>query len=244
MIWLVVFILMLVGSILYFFSAGHAALGLLLCVCSALLVIRTILRAVRRAIWLVIRKPLAIVLVIVLIAMAATLVPILFAVESQPQASCDYLILLGAGVNGDEPSPILQDRIEKAYTYLAEHPDTICIATGGKGDGENLSEAQCIFNKLTEMGIAPERIWLEDRATSTVENFKYSLALLEEKGSSKNAKLGVLSSEFHLFRASLMAKDNGIKPIFIAAPTDQVIVRANYTVREIFALWKYLIIGG
>lgn len=244
MIWFVVFILMLVGSILYFFSAGHAALGLLLCVFSALLVIRTILRAIRRAIWLVIRKPLAIVLVIVLIAMAATLVPILFAVESQPQARCDYLILLGAGVNGDEPSPILQDRIEKAYTYLTEHPDTICIATGGKGDGENLSEAQCIFNKLTQMGIAPERIWLEDQATSTVENFKYSLALLEEKDSSKNAKLGVLSSEFHLFRASLMAKDNGIAPIFIAAPTDQVIVRINYTVREIFALWKYLIMGG
>jgi uncharacterized SAM-binding protein YcdF (DUF218 family) len=195
-------------------------------------------------IWKLIRKPLAIVLAILLVAMAITAVPILIGVKSQPAVSCDYLIVLGAGVEGDTPSPILQDRIEMAYAYLTEHPDTICIATGGKGDDENIAEAQCIFNHLTAMGIGEDRIWMEDQATSTVENFQYSIALLEEETGSVPESVGVLSNEFHLFRASLMAKKQGLKPIFVAAPTSNTGVRIGYTIREIFVLWNYLIFGG
>ena len=94
------------------------------------------------------------------------------------------------------------------------------------------------------MGIEPERIWLEDRATSTVENFKYSMELLEAKTDSHKGTIGVLSNEFHLFRASLIAKANGIQPIYIPAATSNTLTRITYTVREIFVLWKYLIIGG
>lgn len=244
MLFFILLVLLLVGGTLCFFSVGYSSLGLLLCVIGCLMAVRAVLRMVRRAIWLVIRKPLAIVLVIVLIAMAITAVPILIGPEKQPEADCDYLILLGAGVIGEEPSPILQYRINQAHAYLTAHPDTVCIVTGGKGDDENISEAQCMFNALTDMGIAPERIWLEERATSTVENFKYSLSLLKEKTGGIPGSIGVLSSEFHLFRASLIARANGLEPIFIAAGTEKPVVRINYTLREIFALWKYLVIGG
>ena len=195
-------------------------------------------------IWKLIRKPLAIVLAILLVAMAITAVPILLGVKSQPQASCDYLIVLGAGVEGDTPSPILQDRIDAAFAYLTEHPDTICIATGGKGDDENIAEAQCIFNHLTALGIEADRIWMEDQATSTVENFQYSIQLLEEKTGGIPESVGVLSNEFHLFRASLMAKKQGLQPIFVALPTSNMGVLIDYTIREIFALWKYIAVGG
>jgi uncharacterized SAM-binding protein YcdF (DUF218 family) len=94
------------------------------------------------------------------------------------------------------------------------------------------------------MGIEADRIWMEDQATSTVENFQYSIALLKEQTGGIPENVGVLSNEFHLFRASLMAKDQGLKPIFVAAPTSNLIVRINYTIREIFVLWNYLITGG
>ena len=239
-----IFTLALFALSFYLMTTGQILLGLLVGVVAMLNLIRCILRAVCKAVWMVIRKPVAILLVIILIAMAITAVPVLWGVKPQPDANCDYLILLGAGVDGDTPSPILQDRINQAYEYLSKHPDTICIATGGKGDDENLSEAQCIFNHLTAMGIAPERIWLEERATSTVENFEYSLELLEAKTGSRDGKIGVLSNEFHLFRSSLIARANGIKPIYIPAATSNTLVRINYTVREILVLWKYLIIGG
>jgi uncharacterized SAM-binding protein YcdF (DUF218 family) len=224
--------------------SGSVVLGLILLIAGVLTTIRCIVGAVFKVIWKLIRKPLAIVLAILLVAMAITAVPILIGVKSQPAVSCDYLIVLGAGVEGDTPSPILQDRIEMAYAYLTEHPDTICIATGGKGDDENIAEAQCIFNHLTTMGIGEDRIWMEDQATSTVENFQYSIALLEEETGSVPESVGVLSNEFHLFRASLMAKKQGLKPIFVAAPTSNTGVRIGYTIREIFVLWNYLIFGG
>ena len=133
---------------------------------------------------------------------------------------------------------------DAAYAYLTAHPNTICIATGGKGSDENLSGAQCIYNHLTAMGIDKDRIWLEDTATSTIENFQYSVQLLQEKNGSIPGSVSVLSNEFHLFRASLMAEDAGLSPNFVAAPTTDIASRVNYTMQEIFALWKYLIIGG
>lgn len=240
--WIFAIALLVFGG--YLLLGGSVALGLILLIVGVLTLVRCIIGAAFKVIWKLIRKPLAIVLAIVLILMAVTAVPILIGAKSQPEAPCDYLIVLGAGVEGDTPSPILQDRIDAAYAYLTKHPDTVCIATGGKGDEENLSEAQCIFDHLTALGIEAERIWIEDQATSTVENFRYSIELLQSKTGGIPESVGVLSNEFHLFRASLMAKKNGLSPIYVAAPTGNTPTRIFYTVREIFALWQYLLIGG
>ena len=190
-----------------------------------------------------IRIAVSIFLVLVLIAVCATLVPILKG-PSAENGSSDYVIVLGAGVKGTEPSRILQDRINRAYEYLSDHPDAICIASGGKGDDEDISEAQCIYDHLTAMGIDGQRIWLEDQATSTIENFRYSIVMIQNRTGSAPQQVTVLSNEFHLYRASRMAKDCGLEAAFVAAPTSNVFIRISYTVREVFALWKYLIMGG
>lgn len=184
-------------------------------------------------------------LALALVAMAAviTLVPILQGPDETGENS-EYVIVLGAGVRGTEPSEILADRIQMAAQYLQENPDAICVATGGMGSDENISEAQCIYDHLTVLGIDGERIWLEDQATSTIENFHYSIALIEEKTGKTPERVTVLSNEFHLYRASRMAEDCGLQADFVAAPTSKPLIRISYTIREIFALWKYLTIGG
>lgn len=154
-----------------------------------------------------------------------------------------YLLVLGTVVEGTEPSPMLADRIQAAYDYLTAHPDTICIVSGGKGDEVNLSEAQCMFNKLTEMGIDPDRIWMEDQATSTIENFQFSLALIKEKTGVRPEKLGVLSSEFHLFRARMFAQAEGVMPIAIPAKTTDTATFVQYFLREIPLVWYYTLIA-
>ena len=154
-----------------------------------------------------------------------------------------YLLVLGTVVEGTEPSPMLADRIQAAYDYLTAHPDTICIVSGGKGDEVNLSEAQCMFNELTEMGIDPDRIWMEDQATSTIENFQFSLALIKEKTGVRPEKLGVLSSEFHLLRARMFARDEGVTPIAIPAKTTDTATFVQYFLREIAMVWYYTLIA-
>lgn len=190
-----------------------------------------------------IRITVIILLALVLIAACVTLIPILRGPVAVGGSS-DYVIVLGAGVRGTEPSEILRDRIHRAYEYLTANPDTVCIATGGKGDGENISEAQCIYDHLTALGIDGSRIWLEEQATSTIENFRYSIALIEEKTGTTPQSVTVLSNEFHLYRAGRMAKDCGLQADFVAAPTSVFLIRISYTIREVFALWKYLILGG
>ena len=176
------------------------------------------------------------VLIVALLAMLITGCMILFKGIGS-KGTFTYLIILGNKIEGSEPSPLLQDRIEAAAKYMEKHPDVIAIATGYQSEGADISEAQCIYNGLTALGISPERILLDDRATSTAENFQYSLALLEQELGFIPRNIGVLSSEFHLLRSAMIAKNYGLDPITIPASTSDTKAFMTYFVREIFMVW-------
>ena len=181
---------------------------------------------------------LLVLLCLVVLAFSITGVVIMHGATAD-KGEFQYLLVLGTVVEGTEPSAMLSDRIQGAYDYLTAHPDTICIVSGGKGDEVNLSEAECMYNELVEMGIDPARILMEDRATSTVENFQFSLALIEEKTGSRPDTLGVLSSEFHLLRARMFARQEGVTPVAIPARTTDLPTFARYFLREIVMVWYY-----
>lgn len=58
--------------------------------------------------------------------------------------ACDYVVVLGAGVNGTQPSPSLTERLEAALAYLQTYPQAQCVVSGGQGGGETITEAQCM----------------------------------------------------------------------------------------------------
>lgn len=155
----------------------------------------------------------------------------------------DYLIVLGAGVSGSEPSVSLTERLKAALTYLEEHPDTVCIVSGCQGDGEDITEAECMRRWLADKGITPERIVKEEQARNTYENMAYSFEIIASRGDGGTARIAVLTSEYHLYRAKLIARNMGTEVSGVAAKTANPFLRANYTMREALALWKYLIFG-
>jgi len=157
------------------------------------------------------------------------------------ERECSHLIVLGAGVNGTAPSLSLRERLDAAAAYLQAHPNATCIVSGGQGRGEDITEAECMFRYLTAAGIDPQRIIKEDRATSTEENLAYSMALIDEV---HRSSIGIVSSEYHLYRAGLMARDLGLDPILIPARTTWLSLRMNYYMREVAAVWYYMILGG
>ncbi len=161
-----------------------------------------------------------------------------------PQEETPYIIVLGAKVRNDGPSRSLQERINGAYDYLTAHPDVIAIVSGGQGPDEPMTEAKCMADELIAMGIDEKRIWLEDQATSTWENLQFSLNLIEERTGSRPEKIAILSSEYHLFRASLLAKRAGVEFIGVPATTQWLAIRINYFLREIAGVWHYIILGG
>lgn len=160
-----------------------------------------------------------------------------------PETQVDYLVVLGAKVRQDGPSVSLWDRIYEAVSYLNAHPDTIAIVSGGQGEDEPITEAKSMHDELVKLGISEDRIWMEYKATSTDENLRYSLDLIEEKTGRRPQTLGVLSSEYHLFRASLMAKKLGIEFVGVPAKTTKITQLINHAMREVAGVWHFYIFG-
>ena len=185
-----------------------------------------------------------ILLVLFLVAVGITEGFIIHAARGNPEEPAEYVLVLGAKVNKHGPSLALRNRIDAAYDYLTAHPGCTAILSGGQGSDEPMTEAKCMYDELVAMGIDPQRLWLEDKATSTWENLQFSLNLIEEKTGTRPTELGVLSSEYHLFRASLFTKACGAEFVGIPAHTTRLSQMINHFMREVAGVWHYILLGG
>lgn len=154
-----------------------------------------------------------------LIGILSVLIAMGIAADHRPTEECapDTVIVLGCQVISGRPSIMLRDRIDAACDYLLTHPDTVCVASGGMDDNEDITEAQCIFNELVRRGIAPERIYREERSSSTAENLAFSAAVIADNGLS--AHVAIASDNFHQLRAALFARRNGLEPCSLGCRT-------------------------
>ena len=148
----------------------------------------------------------------------------------------DAVIVLGAGVNGETPSAALWSRIRAAEAYLQKHPDVPVVLSGGQGPGERITEAEAMRRCLEDTGA---ELLLEERSTSTAENFRYSKALLEEHGvDTGTAVVAVVTNDFHCFRARMIARRQGLETVGVPAELPWWWLTANYYLREAFAVVK------
>ena len=223
------------GLILIFAFTGHGFLGYALCFAGLVIfLLRSCNKTAKRVI--------CAVLAVGIIYFAAVEVPIVAASRRLPETEPEYIIVLGASVHGSTPSLSLIERMEAARGYLEEHPDCIAIVSGGQGDDENLSEAQAMFNYLTEKGIAAQRVIMEDEATSTYENLSNSFDIIRKLGGEPSDS-AVVSSEYHLYRAELIARGLGAEISGIPAHTTYPTVRLNYFIREAFGVTYQFVFG-
>jgi uncharacterized SAM-binding protein YcdF (DUF218 family) len=99
---------------------------------------------------------------------------------------------------------------------------------------EPFSEAKGMADYLIKKGVDPDRILLEDQSTNTVENILYSKKLLEND----DQNVGVVTNNFHMFRAIHIAKAQGLKNVCgIAAPSNTVYL-PNNVLRECLGILK------
>ena len=153
------------------------------------------------------------------------------------------VVVLGAGVNGTEPSLSLLVRLEAAVDYLSDKPDIPVVVTGSKGPGEDISEAQCMADWLASHDIAERRILLEEQADNTEENIRFSKQLLEGQGIDLTGNIAVVSSDYHLYRASLYWASPGFVPVAAHMPGRFFALTVNYYIREAFAAAELLVFG-
>lgn len=160
---------------------------------------------------------------------------------SSPKEDTEYtVVILGSKVNGTVPSADLWQRIRAAAEYLKAHPEAEAVASGGRGSGESITEAEAIRNALVEMGIEEDRIYLEGKSTNTRENLEFSMKIIRENGLSESVAL--VTDEYHQFRAGRIAASLGVESAAVCAHTPWYIFSACWA-RELLALSKFLLLG-
>lgn len=168
--------------------------------------------------------------IVVLVIILTSLM--LSAMAKEPKGH-ETLVVLGCRVYGEAPSLSLRERLDAALVYLEEHPEVYCVVSGGQGDGENISEAECMYRYLTDRGIDGARIFKEDASTTTRENLEFSLALIKEKGLSQ--EIAIATSEYHQYRAGLVAKELGLSSAAVCGKTASWLLPTFY-IRELYGI--------
>lgn len=193
----------------------------------------------RHPLWL--RVVLGVVLAGIIV-FAVLLGQVLSGARDEINGEPGVMLILGCQVKPWGPSILLQDRLDEALDYLKEHPDMTVVVSGGQGADEPSTEARAMADYLMEQGISEQTILLEERSHNTLQNFQYSMELLEEQGYDPEEGVLVVSNGFHLTRARMLAGRTGYGEVStLAAPASHLPSRLKMYVREPLALVKSFI---
>jgi len=158
--------------------------------------------------------------------------------KTEADGTNEYAIILGAKVNGETPSLSLRYRLDAAVDYGTTNDYVKFILSGGQGPDEISTEAEAMQRFLVANGINEERLILETKSTSTYENIAFSKELLPEKVTS----VTVITSDYHIARTRLIARNLGLESDSVAGKTPGI-VEWKLNTRERIALIKTYIVG-
>ncbi len=218
----------------FFFSfclIGYGFLGLLIAILGAyFLFMRLTVKIIPKT------RKVVTVLAILGIALTAMLSGVILSdIKGDADAPCDYIIVLGAGINGETPSRTLSDRLDRTVEYMNKYPDCVAIVSGSQGDDEDITEALAMERYLVSRGIPKERIIKEERARNTHENMVFSSEIIASRG---GGSVAVISSDYHIYRARRLCENAGMTPVMLSAKTELPVLFTNCLLREAFALVK------
>lgn len=154
--------------------------------------------------------------------------------NAEPAEGADYCIVLGAQWKESGPSYVLQKRLDAAVTYLNESPETICIVSGGQGANEPIAEADGMAEYLIAQGIDGSRILRETKSTDTRENLVNSAAYCDVE----NASVVLVTNNFHMYRALLLAEKLGYGNVEGLAAGSYPAMLPNNLLREFLGILK------
>ena len=166
-------------------------------------------------------------------AVAAVWIRMLFFGRQKEAKDLEYLIVLGAKVDRTRITSSLKLRLDRAYTYAVRHRAVKIVVSGGQGRGEDIPEAEAMKEYLAERGIERERIFPEDRSSTTEENLRFTVRLIPEI---REKKAGVVTNSFHIYRAWLLGKREGYQRLFPVPAKSEPVLYLNYMVREALAV--------
>ena len=140
----------------------------------------------------------------------------------------DCIIILGAGIWGDKPSPMLEDRLLEGIKLYQNSVSDKIIMSGDHGRRE-YDEVNIMKNYAIEKGIPSENIFMDHAGFSTYESIYRAKDIFEAK------KVVIVTQEYHLYRALYIANQLGLEAYGVGADPRQYVGATYRELREILA---------
>lgn len=188
----------------------------------------------------ILKRTVLTVVTLLMILLLSMEVLVISGMNDEPDESCEYMIVLGCQIRGTRITRSLRKRLDTAYEYADQYKDIKIVVSGGRGPGEDMTEAQAMYDYLTERGIDGDRIIMEDRSTDTSENIRYSADLIGDM----DAHVSVVTNNFHVYRAKRLARGAGFTNVSGAAAGSDPVLMVNYMVREAVGIVKDFVFGN
>lgn len=147
----------------------------------------------------------------------------------------DYILVLGNKLEYGKLSNTLKARLDKAVE-LSEQIEVPIIVSGGSSEENELTEARVMSAYLREKGV-DNNILLEEKALDTRQNFLYTAELV-----GRESKILVITSEVHLFRARMLAKDIGFQRVYGICTNTDLELYLYYNLREFVSILREIVI--
>ncbi len=140
----------------------------------------------------------------------------------------DCIIILGAGIWEDKPSPMLEDRLLEGIKLYQNSVSDKIIMSGDHGRRE-YDEVNIMKNYAIEKGIPSENIFMDHAGFSTYESIYRAKDIFEAK------KVVIVTQKYHLYRALYIANQLGVEAYGVGADPRQYIGATYRELREILA---------
>lgn len=158
-------------------------------------------------------------------------------------AKADCIIVLGAAVEGQNPSPVFAERIRHGIDLYETSYAPKIIFTGGYGEGQKFSESGVGMLVATQRGVSVDDIYIEEKSRTTQQNIAEAASLMK----SHNLKSAIIVSDpLHMKRAMMMADDLGIAAVSSPTPTTRyrsLRTKLGFLVRELYFVHHYVLTG-
>ena len=140
----------------------------------------------------------------------------------------DCILVLGAGIWGDEPSPMLKDRLDKAI-FLYDHQISSKIVMSGDHGTQEYDEVNVMKDYAKEKNIPSEDIFMDHAGFSTYDSLYRIKEVFEAQ------KIVIVTQKYHLYRALYIAQQLGIDAYGVPAEDIQYRGALIREAREILA---------
>ncbi len=143
----------------------------------------------------------------------------------------DCILVLGASIRGNGPSPMLEDRLLAAIE-LYESGIAPKILVSGDHEYNDYDEVNVMKNYLKEKGIPSEDIFMDHAGLSTYDS------VYRAKKIFKANKVVIVTQKYHLYRSLYIAKSINLKAYGYAASKQEYSNQFKRDIREIAARVK------